>query len=91
MDRDICFRRRTRTKALLLLAAGNLPLPPGELQTSDLQQRVRVPVVGRGHRLVSGSLFDAVHPRQPALQTGPGQRNLPRGKGSLGTSSTVFD
>lgn len=64
----------------LLVSAGHLPVPPGELQAADLQQCVRVPVVGRGDWLVSGSVFHALHPRQPPLQTLQSQGNLQRGQ-----------
>lgn len=54
--------------------------PPGELQAADLQQHVRVPVVGRGDWLVYGSVLHALHPRQPPLQTLQSQGNLQRGQ-----------
>lgn len=63
-----------------LLSAGHLPVPPGELQAADLQQRLRVPVVGRGHRLVPGAVLHALHPRQPSLQTLQSQGDLQGGE-----------
>lgn len=67
----------------LLLAAGHLLVLRGELQAAGLQQRVRVPVVGPGHRLVHGAVLHALHPRQPSLQTLQSQGNLQRGQHSM--------
>lgn len=63
----------------LLSASGHLPVPPDQLQAADLQQRVRVPMVGRGAWLVPGAVLHALHPRQPSLQTLQSQGNLQRG------------
>lgn len=75
---------------LLLLSAGHLPVPPGELQAADLQQRVRVPVVGRGDWLVSGSVLHALHPRQRPLQTLQSQGDVQRGEYSPTSHHRVF-
>ncbi|XP_069033858.1 sodium- and chloride-dependent creatine transporter 1 isoform X1 [Embiotoca jacksoni] len=60
---------------------GHLSVPPGELQASDLQQCVRVPVVGRGDWLVHGSVLHALHSCQRSLQTLQSQGILQRALG----------
>ena len=71
---------------VILCSPGYLPVPPGELQAPDLQQRVRVPLVGRGDRLVSGPLLHALHPCQRALQAVQSQGLL-----QTGTTTTTRD
>ena len=75
---------------IVLCSPGYLPVPPGELQAPDLQQRVRVPLVGRGDRLVSGPLLHALHPRQRALQAVQSQGHLQTGTTTTTTTAVLL-
>uniref|UniRef100_A0A8B9CMS2 Solute carrier family 6 member 8 n=1 Tax=Anser brachyrhynchus TaxID=132585 RepID=A0A8B9CMS2_9AVES len=55
---------------------GHLRVPRGELQAADVQQDVRVPVVGRRHRLGPGAVLHALHPLHRPLQA-PALQRLP--------------
>lgn len=69
--------------SLLSLHPGHLRVPRGELQAADLQQDVRVPVVGGRHRLGPGALLHALHPLHRPLQAPALQRLPARGEGGV--------
>lgn len=67
---------------------GNFPVFSNQIHPADLQQEVRVPVVGRHPGLAAGPLLHGVHPSLDRLQTLHHQRLPQRGEaGALGSGN----
>lgn len=65
---------------------GNIPVFFDQIHPVDVQQEVRVPVVGRHPGLAAGPLLHGVHPSLGCLQTLHHQRLPQRGEvGALGS------
>lgn len=74
--------------ALYFLFKGHYDLSGPEIQTSEVQQLLRVSMVGLLHRLVSGLLISSADSNHYGLQSGPTERQPLAGQ--LGLSFIDF-